>query len=439
MPFDARLGVLLSRLRGRLSSTSCPRQRLVPLLGLALAGCNTGDSHYAERSRVAAVRYDSAGVEIVVNGPLVSPAPQPWRVASDPIVVIGASSDMGDTPLFQVRGALRTEDGRIVVANGSSGQILHFDRSGKLIRASGGIGSGPGEYRFMAVMRPYRSDSLFVWDQRLQRGTVLDLHGNIGRTFHPAHLVGGFEVPTLYESAADGSFLGVSHMTERLRAEASIKGELGQVLIRYSPHGQPLQTYGGLRAPPCEDPTNCRRGVMFGYERRFATDSRFVYYAFNDRYEIEAYDEAAQLRRIIRLQQPSMTISEEALLAYVRTNFTQERRARALAILRNEAQGTPVMPAFKSFITDRHGNLWIEEVTEVRADMLMFFYSPLSTPWLPTDQRPLWSVIDTSGALLNTVQMPRGLIPMDIGDDYVLGVHVDELGVESVRMYPLTR
>ena len=47
-------------------------------------------------------------------------------------------------------------------------------------------------------------------------------------------------------------------------------------------------------------------------------------------------------------------------------------------------------------------------------------------------------VFDPGGALLGTVSIPPIRI-LEIGLDHVLGVHVDELGIQYVRAYDLNR
>jgi len=50
-----------------------------------------------------------------------------------------------------------------------------------------------------------------------------------------------------------------------------------------------------------------------------------------------------------------------------------------------------------------------------------------------------WLVIDPDGGVLETVDLPEGLRPTDIGEDDVVGVVRDELDIQRVRVYRLTR
>ena len=59
----------------------------------------------------------------------------------------------------------------------------------------------------------------------------------------------------------------------------------------------------------------------------------------------------------------------------------------------------------------------------------------------PNEARPapLWTVFDPDGRMLGLLETPRGLSVSEIGEDYILGVARDELGVESVQLWPLRR
>src|SRR5690606_17712139 len=77
-------------------------------------------------------------------------------------------------------------------------------------------------------------------------------------------------------------------------------------------------------------------------------------------------------------------------------------------------------PYWGSAIVDLAGNLWV---------------SSYGSPSAPR----VWTVFDTEGRRISQVQLPPKLRVTEIGADYVLGVEQDDLDVEYVRLYPLTR
>jgi hypothetical protein len=46
-------------------------------------------------------------------------------------------------------------------------------------------------------------------------------------------------------------------------------------------------------------------------------------------------------------------------------------------------------------------------------------------------------VFDAEGVWQGAVKLPASIRVLDIGANYVLGVHADELGVESVQLFSL--
>ena len=64
--------------------------------------------------------------------------------------------------------------------------------------------------------------------------------------------------------------------------------------------------------------------------------------------------------------------------------------------------------------------------------------------WVEDFQRPgaedrAWNVFDPQGVLVGRVTLPESFSPREIGGDYILGMGWDELNVEYIQMYPLSR
>ena len=78
-------------------------------------------------------------------------------------------------------------------------------------------------------------------------------------------------------------------------------------------------------------------------------------------------------------------------------------------------------PAFEEIMTDRDGYLWVREYR-------MFGEGAM-----------VWTVFDSEGRIQGLVETPVGLDVFEIGEDYVLGLVEDELGVEYVQLWSLDR
>ena len=80
------------------------------------------------------------------------------------------------------------------------------------------------------------------------------------------------------------------------------------------------------------------------------------------------------------------------------------------------------MPAHGGMTADALGHLW---VLEYRG------------PW--QDAAPVYTVFDAEGRLVGRLPLPDRFRVIEIGSDYVLGTYVDELDVEYLRLYGLSR
>ena len=90
---------------------------------------------------------DSAGIRIAENPRTAPDSRLAWRVGTDPLVSIGTPEAAADFQLHKVEDATRLADGRIVVANGGSMELLVFDATGQCLASWGGQGEGPGRIR----------------------------------------------------------------------------------------------------------------------------------------------------------------------------------------------------------------------------------------------------------------------------------------------------
>lgn len=125
----------------------------------------------------------------------------------------------------------------IVAMERAEAPILVYDAQGRFVDTLGRIGAGPGEYRRLGLVLPYRRDSILVLDRENGRATVLDSTYRVARTFP-------MTFPVMWGAAlADGS-LALSHGT----------GVPGYRVARYGPEGESLDEQPWSYEPPRRDP-----------------------------------------------------------------------------------------------------------------------------------------------------------------------------------------
>ena len=152
---------------------------------IAAAGCDAArsPSRTPTGGETVTIR-DSAGVEIVENHDTERARGQFWTLDPEPEFVLGGSEvrpvagrdDRGGRILY-VRGLARLVDGRIAVLSEGNHQLFIFESSGKLSKAIGGRGEGPGEFSRPVRMQYLPPDTLAVWDQWMGPVTYFDTAG----------------------------------------------------------------------------------------------------------------------------------------------------------------------------------------------------------------------------------------------------------------------
>lgn len=88
--------------------------------------------------------------------------------------------------------------------------------------------------------------------------------------------------------------------------------------------------------------------------------------------------------------------------------------------------------AFWSFFVDAEGYVWVQPYDPERHSMQM-------GGTRTAGPGGGWIVFAPDGERLNSIRMPAGLRPTEISSKAVVGIHRDEVGVESVHVCPLER
>lgn len=117
---------------------------------------------------------DSAGIEIVESTAPIWAGGTPWSVGAEPEVSIGVVDGPAEYQLSAVSSAVRLPDGRILVAEGGSGELRYYGADGEHLRSVGREGEGPGEFSSVAGLALV-GDIFFVYDRDLARFSLLDL------------------------------------------------------------------------------------------------------------------------------------------------------------------------------------------------------------------------------------------------------------------------
>ena len=423
--------------------------RVVPitsaLLGGIVASCGDQGSPLADRPQYG-VR-DSAGIRIAEN-----PRPAPdsrlgWAVSTEPLVSIGTAVATPDFQLHGVEDATRIADGRIVIANGGSKELLVFDETGKHMDSWGGEGEGPGEFTVLNRVRPWATDSLIAADPERGRIAVFDLDGNHGWTvsllsrsgdrgmvasgiqalrgmmglgMSPNVVIGILPDGTLFTRDAEITRTKGFWRQDHTYALRAVDGDTRASLGRHpgpqtfsASYDQGNAVYVSALPHP------------FGQTTHTTVWGDLAVIGRTERYEIKAYRSDGSLARILRRDYEPRSPTQAEQNANLRRRLArlpEERRERAAEVYANVPL-VDAFPAFAGTVGDALGHLWIAEFERPGEEY----------------EGTLWTVFDREGRVLGLVETPEGLTIFEIGEDYVLAKVTDELDIEYVRLWGLTR
>ena len=392
-------------------------------VGAALLGTVACDRRGGEPAEFSL--RDSAGVAIVQNEAAQWSADESWGLADSPHLEIGSTAEPGHD-LYEVTGAVRLSDGRIAVANSGSSEIRIFSDAGELIMAIGGPGDGPGEFRSLNRIFLLPGDSILASDFALDRLSVFSPDGDLVRTaqLEPAPS-GGIPAPSA--RLGDGSLIARPGFSFGGGAPSGVYQDT-MTLMRYSADGRHLGDLG--RVPGSEFFVYSEGGNTLGGERIWGTKTHLAAadYGFiigrSADYSYEVRDADGALQRVVRARRPARAVSDADVAKLREPDPDADPGSEALWARVLAAIEYPThFPAYAGIAVDDSGHVWIRD-----------YVWPEDTA---TPQQ--WQVFDAEGRWLGGVSMPAGFTALHIGTDEVLGILRDDMDVEHLQAYRLTR
>lgn len=348
------------------------------------------------------------------------PAGEGWRIG-EAALQVGSEDD----PLFGVVAAARRPGGGVMVAEDAGGRVRFFDAQGRLEAEVGGSGDGPGEFRILQAAGLLAGDTAWAWDFALGRITVLHPEGGVVRvrSLEPAPLRGLLRPGPSGEGwlvvQAWGDPPAGAHETGVRRDPVAV--------LRYGADGILRDTLSVLPGREIRVTVEDGRGVMgpapFGRNAVTGAWGEGVVVGDQSQRSLTVLDTGGEALRVVRWGGASLEVSASDAERW-RSAVTRDRppgeRERAMRDL--EAAPVPDRrPAYGDVLQDRAGHLWV-------------------SAWpLPGEAPDSWDVLAPDGVWLGTVETPASFRLLEAGNDWVLGIETDDLGVERVVLRRLVR
>lgn len=386
------------------------------LMVAAFTACAAEDNGQEPPEVGALSGWDSAGVRIVTSPSKTLATVLPWVVDTIPNLELGQAERDPASQFHRISGIVGLPDGGLVVLNGGSQELRWFDAFGKYVRTTGGTGRGPGEFVDPLVIPQFEADSLLIFDRIVRAFTWVATDGS-GTEALPSG--GPLFVGTPQTAAGSrvlfrsGSGSGSCAPNEQCKVPVLLRwvdmtGTVADTLatqtarlLKFKDSGRPGMLYAG----PLD-----QRGLA-------AAGPDGVVLEGDPQFELRQFDPTGRLITILRVDAPARQTPQDALNLYVQMFSNPDEMRRIY-----ERMGLPeVVPAFQALRVDRLGWYWAELFRPSKGG--------------PSE----WLVFDRQGRARGVIGLPSGLEVYEIGEDYVLGRWLDELGVEYVRRHALNR
>jgi hypothetical protein len=325
-----------------------------------------------------------------------------------------------------VRDAVVLESERIAIANGGTGEIRVFGPEGAHVVSMGGAGEGPGEFRRLEAIAPWVGDSILGWDVRQQRISVFDAAGQHGRTLRVLQFNDSFGLEFLgvtpdgrfflragFPQRDDEPFRGMFR-PDQMYALLSGDGELAVDLGAHPGAEGFLSAGGGLESFYGHPHAKSTVAAVWGEQ---------VLISSNDAFELRAFTLDGQPSTVARLDYETAPPTRDDMRHWFEgftANDTPEERAAFRRVF-DEFPLLESFPAFAAIVVDELDHIWVREFDR------------------SGDERARWIVFDPNGVALGRIETPAGLEVYQVGADYVLGRARDELDVEAVQRWTLSR
>jgi hypothetical protein len=406
--------------RGYLPRASLP----LAILPLMTASCDIGRFSETDVSRT-----DSAGVEIVWNSASTPESDGGWAVPDEPSLSIGTVGGEEVYQFFGVAGVHRFGDGRIGVVDSGSRAIRIFTADGSFVSSFGQRGEGPEEFE-APVLAGSLGDTLLVVDRAHHRLTLVHPDRGFLGLVRIADGVGGYLNPvgsfadgqTVYGGAFDMRGIGELHNGLNRAGTFYRSARLDGTLA--ADFGDKAGAEFFIKDMEGEGQDSRPALIPFAKVPVATASPSYLFFSDQDAYEIEVYDPSGALVRLIRMEWDPVSTTPADGERHIESVVRQVGNPNEETAIRAYLAALPLAETFPP-----HGNLLAD-----RLDCL----------WVQDFQRPgfesrAWNVFDSWGVLAGRATLPERFNPMEIGEDYLLGVGWDEMNVEYVRLYRLSR
>jgi hypothetical protein len=367
------------------------------------------------------VVMDSAGVRVVRSVLPLWRDSVPWSVAQNPTIDLTSAGTGPAHEFFIVSDVLRLRDGRLVVSDVGSSQVRFYAPDGQFIGATGRSGDGPGEFRNVRTLSRMRGDSIAAYDVRLNRLTVMDSNGVVGRV---VSLGSAFARARHLRALGDSTFLGlvdsfsgtarrgryrIPYAVVRLSATGTVMDTVTHISGREGFATEavdgplPFRKEGHLAIQGQDFVVGSADSLMFD---RYMLSGRHVQRTAVPGYDLQLTPEQVDSVRLTLYPASERPPPPPSVVDFIEAVEISDSR-----------------PAYSRLLLDAAGYVWAAQFHgQTQAESVIE-----------------WEIFSPEGDWLGAMRTPAGFDVLQIGADYIVGVRRDDVDMEHVEVRYLNR
>jgi hypothetical protein len=334
---------------------------------------------------------------------------------------LSAQSDDPEYSFHQVTDVRLLSDGGLAVADRSSLVIRIFNADGTHRRSLGGPGSGPGEFQRISGLQELSDGRILAFDAALSRTTVFSAEGELQETrslgaagtnvFSLRSVTDSLAVALTFRGGPRPSESGVTWTSMTVRLFDLDTGEARDSVATLT-GSESFQFPGGSMAMP------------FGSSAYLAAREGLFVVGDSEHYEFLVFSKAGELERKFRIVGIDQSLPDDVVREEIARYDPDDPSLPPP--MREGLRDMPAprrRPAFDQLLFDSQGYLWAPGF--------------LGGSEQASPKRTL--IITPEGEWAGWVELPPRFRPWSIGDDMIVGVLRDTMGVEDVVVLRLAR
>jgi len=362
------------------------------------------------------VARDSAGVSIIrVTVPLDVSAAR-IRINRNPITSLGGARD--SNTFDRILSVTLSSANKIVVVTRDAPHVRGFTMDGRMAWTAGRRGRGPGEFVELSGIASAPGGTTFLQDDR--RADIVGVDDGARVIGRLAPLKSGV-IPRIHAPAGPDRFV----------CSIAKSDSVGPVEV--GPYSTPME-FGFCGYRPQEwrpfaigierqfefirgDGAPERYLRPFGVESTIRSLGDRVVIGDGEEFEMREFSGAGALRSILRVVSPPVSVTsahrddemDRLRELYRRPGWNGLERLWIAAKWRTR------VPAYRTFLLDASGNLWVEL-------------------WTSSVQPSRWLVFDARLRLLGSVSLPPNWRLWQIGTERATATEIDKFGVSQIHV-----